>query len=142
MREYIFKSCDLIHEGLTKSKENSSLFTARGDVDGDGFDEVVLSNAHGVVAIIKKSTVYLVSNHQQNDSVGSVCSLNICAITGDSKAEIITIGLTGSCIVYSIRDALIGRSTAAVNSKNSVILTVVVAQSGLKANSTAAKVFK
>lgn len=142
------------------SDADSSLFTARGDIDGDGTAEVVICNAFGPVAVIKQSTVYKVSNQS---STGSVCSVHVCAITGSTRSEIVVFDLMGTCTIYKFEGTLgsadasqkfISEQISSLNIRTStdlecendvdsheIKLTIISRQSGFPTNAAAAHVF-
>lgn len=107
MREVILKNCDVIHDreidDILGSDEASTFFTAQGDIDGDGHDEIVVCNHSGPVAIIKRSHVYKISNRPHDHSI---CSVHIFALRGSKRSEVITISLTGLCSVYHFKGLL------------------------------------
>lgn len=164
MRELVFRECAVIHDkkvpDIFSSEADSSFFTARGDLDGDGTDEVVICNASGPVAIIKRSTVYKVSNQP---STGSICSVHVCAMTGSTRSEIVVFNLMGTCTIYKFEGTfgnanasqkLISEQISSLNIRTSIDLecendvhsheiklTIISRQSGLPANAAAAQIF-
>jgi hypothetical protein len=164
MRELVFRDCTVIHDkkvpDVFGSEDSSAFFTARGDIDGDGTDEVVVCNSSGPVAIIKRSTVYKISNESR---IGSICSVHVCALTGSTRSEIVVFNLMGTCTIYRFEGTLGNadasqkfiseqisshtiRASTDLECENDVHiheikLTAISRQSGLPANAAAAHIF-
>ena len=135
MRELILKNCNVIHdESLSNvlgsgehtslfTEEHSSYFTAKGDIDGDGEDEIIVSNQSRLLAVIKGSQVYRINqqNHYNQSSRynlcydDSVCSLHVVSLTGGLRSEIVTVSLTGRCTIYKFDGTLPNAHTTSHN---------------------------
>ena len=119
MRELILKNCNVILDSAMSSiyglEEASSLITAQGDIDGDGQDEIVICSHSRILTVIKGSQVYRITNRKMDSSL---CSVHVFPITGNQRAEIITISLTGVCSVYMLQGSLDNNECTAVPHSN------------------------
>ena len=119
MRELILKNCNVILDSAMSSmygfEEASSLITAQGDIDGDGQDEIVICSHSTILTVIKGSQVYRITNRKMDSSL---CSVHVFPITGNQRAEIITISLTGVCSVYMLQGSLDNNEVTAVPHSN------------------------
>ena len=107
MRELILKNCNVILDsnmtGAQGFEDASSLLTAQGDIDGDGQDEIVVCSHSRMVAIMKGSQVFHVTNQGMSKSL---CSVHILPVTGNLRSDIITMSLTGICTIYQFKGSL------------------------------------
>ena len=115
MRELILKNSNVILDSTVSSnpgfEEASSFFTAQGDIDGDGKDEIVLCSHLRILAIIKGSQIYHIANHPKDSSL---CAVHVLPISGGVRSEIITISLTGLITIYKFDSILLGNDEVQV----------------------------